>query len=128
MKYFISILLLSLCSLSSAAEYGYFFVSSNSISDEVILSKGDTFEVLEVYPVNNEQRNGMNLLLDLGSDGAVDIERNLYYGLPDLIVGPCTITFRGRQSNSKNYLTYKITRAPNPQPAEAPAAAATTEN
>lgn len=57
----------------------------------------------------------MNLLLDLGSDGAVDIERNFYWGLPDLIIGPCTITFRGRQSNSKNYLTYKITRAPNPQ-------------
>lgn len=115
MKFFISILLLSLCSLSSAAEYGYFFVSNNSISDEVILSKDDTFEVLEVYPVNLEQRDGMNLLLDLGSDGAVDIERNFYWGLPGLIVGPCTITFRGRLSNSKNYLTYKITRAPNPQ-------------
>ena len=119
MKYFICVLLLSLCSLSSAAEYGYFFVSNNSISDEVVLSKGDTFEVLEVYPVSNDQRNGMNLLLDLGSDGAVDIERNFYYGLPDLIVGPCTITFRGKQNNPKNYLTYKITRAPNPQPAVA---------
>ena len=116
MKYFISILLLILCSLSSAAEYGYFFVLGNSVSDEVILSKGDTFEVLEVYPTTiNDQRNGMNLLLDFESDGAVDLEINFYVELPDLIVGPCTITFRGRPNNSKNYLTYKITRAPNPQ-------------
>ncbi|MFL2848436.1 MAG: hypothetical protein ACJZ9B_05655 [Coraliomargaritaceae bacterium] len=95
----------------SAVEYGYFMVSGNSISEDIVLNEGDTFEIIECYPFPSNDRNGMNLIIDFQSNGAEDLLLNFYYKIPELVAGPCSIRYRGRSNNSKNYISYKIIRA-----------------
>ena len=118
MKFFISILLLSLCSLSSAAEYGQ--LTPDTDYDTLRLEAGDVFEVLAFDSANAVQ--SAILIYRFVSDNGGILEFTSYHAFgvsvfTHILVGPGNMT-AGR------HLHYKLTRAPNPQPA----AAATTEN
>ena len=121
MKYFISILLLSLCSLSSAAEYGQ--LAPDTDYNTLRLEAGDVLEVLAYNTPGNGNTRMLIFMSDIsyttGDQAPVRIEMN---------------TTTVSNSSGNNILTfvgpgvleaivplhYKLTRAPNPQPAQAP--------
>lgn len=119
MKYFVSILLLSLCSLSSAAEYGQLAPSTdkNSLSIEagdviIILAFNFTYTSSAFFTFKNggTYSNGSEVTISLSG---YDIN-NMDGGTPNMLtfVGPGVL-------EAKVPLHYKLTRAPNPQPAQA---------
>lgn len=118
MKYFISILLLSLCSLSSAAEYGQLApdTDKNSLSIEagdviVILAFNYTSGTIFTFKNGDTYSSGNEVTISVSCD-------NIYYTAGATtnsltVVGPGVL-------EAKVPLHYKLTRAPNPQPAQAP--------
>ena len=124
MKYFISILLLSLCSLSSAAEYGQ--LAPDTDYNTLRLEAGDVLEVLAYNTPGNGNTRMLIFMSDIsyttGDQAPVRIEMD---------------TTTVSNSSGNNILTfvgpgvleaivplhYKLTRAPNPQPAQAPSPA-----
>lgn len=108
MKYFISILLLSLCSLSSAAEYGQL-----APNDTIAMQSGDIIKILAF-----NYRDGTVFTFNNGSGVNISYDGAIIYGMrgatPDLLtfVGPGVL-------QAAVSLHYKLSRAPNPQPAQA---------
>tara|TARA_B110000483_G_scaffold227116_1_gene288576 strand:- start:858 stop:1226 length:369 start_codon:yes stop_codon:yes gene_type:complete len=113
MKYFISILLLSLCSLSSAAEYGQLAqdTDKNSLSIEagdviVILAFNYTGGTIFTFKNGDTYSNGNEVTISLTTN-----EFNIIgNGTPERLtfVGPGVL-------EALVPLHYKLTRAPNPQ-------------
>jgi len=120
MKYFISILLLSLCSLSSAAEYGQ--LAQGTDKNSLSIEAGDVIVILAFNYVHGSSvhftfkngetySNGSEVTISFGG-----------YNFSNLGGGTTnTLTFVGPGVlEAKVPLHYKLTRAPNPQPAQAP--------
>ena len=139
MKYFISILLLNLYVVNisySTVEYGGLSTDGqNGYPTYIALNEGD---ILEVISCTSNEINYNSLAFftkeaDLDSGGnAYQIDgfisavstykMNLHF---DTFVGPLKIkVYRNQSVGNSNggsfLLFYKITRAPNPQPAQAP--------
>ena len=108
MKYFISILLLTLCSLSSAAEYGQL-----APNDTIAIQAGDIIKILAF-----NYRDSTVFSFNNGNGVTISYEGGIIYGMrgatPDLLtfVGPGVL-------QTAVSLHYKLSRAPNPQPAQA---------
>ena len=117
MKYFICVLLLSLCSLSSAAEYGQLFPVDGYRT--LTLESGD---VVEVIALNTDLGGDSTLFIfehtvvdTLGNPRTIRYSKNIisvFRGKLLTFVGPGSIT-------TSVDLHYKLTRAPNPQSAAA---------
>ena len=105
-------------------EYGTLDVAGGNTS--LVLNEGDIFEVTNFDKMYHDTTGTRGIFKFTAPDGT---ERALLYSLSNgsriltdsiIIYGPSTITL----GNNTEWLMYKLTRAPNPQPA----AAATIEN
>ena len=118
----LSIFLLALTfsnSIWATVEYGTLDVAGGNTS--LVLNQGDVFEVTN-YSRKYDHQNGDRVIFKFTApDGT---ERNLEYNSvnngkppPEIITiyGPSIITLHSNTS----WLMYKLTRAPNPQPAQA---------
>ena len=115
MKYFISILLLSLYSLSSAAEYGQ--LAPDTDYNTLRLEAGDVLEVL-AYNAQSGNTRILIFMSDIsyttGDQAPVRIEMNTT--TVSNSSGNNILTFVGPGVLEATVpLHYKITRAPNPQ-------------
>ena len=117
MKYFISILLLSLYSLSSAAEYGSLYHSDGEagtiVSNVITLDDGDIFEVVGVTYDDPHYRLVIRDERHRLVDSLCGTNDNL---VGTKIVGPCLVGIK-KFSESTGHLriSYKLTRSPDPQ-------------
>jgi hypothetical protein len=108
----------------ATVEYGTLDVAGGNTS--LVLNQGDVFQVTNfngMYTASSY--SNLNIFSFTAPDGT---DRTLYYSMSNgrniiseniTIYGPTTITL-----SDVSWLMYKLTRAPNPQPATA----ATTEN
>tara|TARA_B110000483_G_scaffold227056_1_gene288439 strand:- start:35 stop:433 length:399 start_codon:yes stop_codon:yes gene_type:complete len=114
----------------ATVEYGTLDVAGGNTS--LVLNQGDVFEVTNFENKFAPTGGGMYIINFTAPDGSVrsmnfamfrNSNKNDILALPSpdnmVLYGPTTITL-----GTVDWIMYKLTRAPNPQPA----AAATTEN
>ena len=113
----------------ATVEYGTLDVAGGNTS--LVLNQGDVFEVTNFDRMHTANSGSAINIFNFTAPDAT--ERSFNYNMSNgrsiisdsiIIYGPSTITL----GSNTGWLMYKLTRASNPQPAAAPAAAATTEN